>query len=213
MKLQAPVTSAFPAALAVGSMALSLLLLPGGGASIHSSGVAPALKLVAGEVVAAVQSPPHAVTRAKPNSIAAPATAAAGSPVSAQSPSSSAGTDTLPAHRAAHQRPVHQRRASHTHAVAPAPAARPLAPAPTSSLPKHGGGKAKALGHLHKVVPVPIPVDEPAVIAQPKAGHGKGHGQPTAVPNVPPAVPPGQAAGGQAANEHGNSGGRGGGGK
>src|SRR5262249_29158093 len=63
MNLHRPVTSAFPAALAAASITLSLLLIPGGGSSLHSSGVAPALRLVAGDVATVVQAPVQAVTR------------------------------------------------------------------------------------------------------------------------------------------------------
>jgi len=57
MKVHVPISSAFPAALAAASIALSIVLLPGGSASVRSSGVAPALRLVAGDVALVVGRP------------------------------------------------------------------------------------------------------------------------------------------------------------
>ena len=67
MKLQVPLTNAFfPAALAAASISLALLLLPGAGTSERSSGVAPALRQVAGEVATAVRIPVHGVKTKHP---------------------------------------------------------------------------------------------------------------------------------------------------
>lgn len=168
-QLHLPVTSAFPAALATASIFLAVVMLPGGAAPSRSSDVAPALKLVAGAVVAAVESPVHVVTRphrparvAVSHATARPQTRVRSGAGSAPSP-----------------RPVHHRRTLSTHRVQPAPVA--AAPKPVQPVTKqHGEGTA--LGLLRKSVQV---------------GHGRGHayGHSPDAPHCPLAVPPGHSGG------------------
>jgi hypothetical protein len=193
MKLQPPVTSVVPAALAAASVSLSLVLLPGGGASVRSSGVAPALKLVAGEVVAAVKRPAHVVAKAPRKSVVAPATGGGATPAPTQPSSTSQRSSSAPAHRVAHRRQV-----SRTPAGTSAPVTTQTAPGPqpVSTSVEHGNGKAKALGHAKKAAPPQT---------------GKGHGRPADVPHGPPALPPGHEKNGDAPGEHGNPHGGGGG--
>jgi hypothetical protein len=187
MKLQAQVTSAFPAALAVASIFMAVLLLPGGAASPRSAGVAPALKLVAGDVVAAVEAPVHAVTKTHRHSRAAVSHSRA-----------SAGTPTTTLHHAVTRRtravpaypPVHHR---HPAGARPTPrvpeATRPAArPAPKSAFPAvtRGHGKAKVLGHARKAS---------ALL--------RTHGRPAGVPPGPAVVPPGQVSGDHGVRAHG----------
>jgi hypothetical protein len=63
--VQVPLSTAITAVLAVASISLSLSLLPAGAATERASGVAPALRLVAGEVVAAVRNPAPAHRRVR----------------------------------------------------------------------------------------------------------------------------------------------------
>lgn len=183
MKLQATATTAvFPAALVAVSIALAVLLLPGAAVPARSSGVAPALKLVAGEVVAAVQAPVRAVTRAGRSEHAAASGARQSViPASSQQQSASAPKRIVPAH---HARADHHR-VLRRHAVTRTPVTTNLAPpAPLSPVTGHGNGKAKAWGHLKKLVSKTTPA---------VTGHGKRRGHSEDAPHGPPAVPPGLA--------------------
>lgn len=196
MKLQATVTTAFlPAALAAASTSLALLLLPGAAVPAHSSGLAPALKSVAGNVVAAVEAPVHTVTRAthhQRKSVVSPSARAATTPVRTTSHARSAAKRTFPAHR----RHAARRHVLRTNSVTrttvtthPAsPAARML------STSRGRGQQAKALGHSKKAAPK---ATHPAIQAGPGVrdsnAHGKALGHSADVPHGPPAVPPGQA--------------------
>jgi hypothetical protein len=213
MKLQATVTSAFfPAALGAASISLALLLLPAGAAPTRSSGVAPALKLVAGDVVAAVGAPVRAVTRAdrhpKPVALSNPeqTTAIAPTPTESHAPSVRKSNA-----------PVRHRRATRR-VTRPRPVARaPLTThstqhAPASPVPEHGHGKAKAWGHSKQLEPKPLPAVTRAVRnAGVGRGHGKALGHPADVPHGPPTVPPGQAKHEAGGGEHAAPPGRGGG--
>jgi hypothetical protein len=210
MKLHVPVTSAFPpAAVAGASISLSLLLLPGGAASVHSAGVAPALKLVAGDVIAAVKGPEHAVKRAqhpkpKPKAVLSPAVDAPVAPQRTRPHHSASRTRSAPAHR-----PVPRAPAPWTPATTP----KLLVTTPAAPVLErgHGHGKARALGHARKREPVPVAEDKAAQNAHAHGGNGKARGRPADVPHGPPAVPPGhEKGGGQRAGDHGAPG-RGGG--
>lgn len=146
MKLQAPaVTAFFPAALAAGSISLAVLLLPVGTAPARSPDLAPALKLVAGDVVAAVKVPVHAVVRsvhARPV-VSHPKPAAVGR-TRTQPRSASAPKQTVPTHR----RPS-PARVSPTRVVAHA---SPTAAAPVVPVVVRSRGRANARGHLAKLV-------------------------------------------------------------
>ncbi len=191
MKLQVSVTSAFvPAALAVASISLSLLLLPGGGAPVRSSGVAPALKLAARDVVAAARIPVRAMTRAHSKPAVSRATDLAGTPATAQSSLASSSARSAPAARS-----VHHRRVSQTSASTPAPVTALAAPVWTVPLATEGHGNGKAFGHVRKIASL----------------RAKTHGRPAGVPPEPPSVPLGQAKAGQDAGESGALKGRGGG--
>lgn len=187
---------------------------------MRSSGVAPALKLLAGDVVAAVEKPLPTVKRTKPRHVAAtPSTstapvAGAATPENAPSHSSSASTRSAPAHRPAH-RTSRRQAAAPTPAptTKPAPKAAPKAAAPqaTPSVAKHGNGKAKALGQAKKIAlqtaaPTAAEQTSPA-----QGGHGHAYGRPADVSPGPPAVPPGHEQNGQSADDRGNSDGGGGG--
>jgi hypothetical protein len=214
MKLHPSVTSAVPAALAVASIALSLLILPGGASPARSSSVAPALRLVAGDVAAVVSSPVRAVTK-EPNPAATPRPMTSG-----QQSSSSAGTHSRPAHRM-----IRHGRVSKTHPAArphtaahAAPASTPPAAAPASAPPvapsvtERGRGKAKAWGHVRKAATASTAAARAAVQSIAAPGLAKAHGRSADVPHGPPAVPPGQAKHDQDVAEPGSSG-KGGGGK
>jgi hypothetical protein len=176
MKLQATVTTAFlPAALAAASISLALLLLPGAAVPAHSSGLAPALKSVAGNVVAAVEAPVHTVTRVahqQRKSIVSP---------SARNATTAVGRTSHAPSVVKHTPPERKGRVAHRHVL--------RTPAPSTS---HGRGKAGALGHLKKAAPQAA---HPAIQAGQSArgGHGKALGHSADVPHGPPAVPPGQA--------------------
>jgi hypothetical protein len=169
MKLHLPVTSAFPAALATASVFLAVVMLPGGAAPSRSSDVAPALKLVAGAVVAAVEGPVHAVAR--PHRPARNAVSHA--PARLQTPLTSR------ARSAPTPRPVHHRRTLSTHRVRPARVA--AAPKPAQPVTKQQG-MGEALGLVRKSV---------------QGSHGRGHayGHSPDAPRGPPAVPPGHNGG------------------
>jgi hypothetical protein len=225
MKQQLPATRTGPVALVAASIALALLLLPGGGVSVSSSGVAPALKLVAGDVAAAGQGSAPAVAEAKaqPNSVASPsAGVAAPHARTRQSPAPSE-TRSVPAQRA-----VTHLRVSPKHVVTHTPARVPAAPAPNliAKPATHGHGKAGPLGHLRKteavgfprkgkavgrqrkVAPVAVAASKPGRTARAKGSQGQMHGRRTDVPQGPPAVPSGRANGDQSA--HGDGASRGG---
>jgi hypothetical protein len=211
MKVHVPVSSAFPAALAAASISLSLVLLPGGGASVRSSGVAPALKLLAGEVVAAVEKPPPAVKRTQPKHVAAapaPTTAVAGTPRSAPTHSSPSPTRSVPAHRPAH-RAARPQAVTSKPTLTPTPASTAPAPQPTSSLTKHGNGKA--LGYAKKITAQAATPSATQQTAPANGGQGHAYGRPADLQPGPPAVPPGQQGDSQSPDEHADSNGRGGG--
>ena len=220
MKQQLPATSAGPVALAAATIVLALFLLPSGGASVRSSGVAPALKLVAGDVAAAVQGSAPAVAKAQPKSVASPsAGVAAPHARTPQSPAPSQ-TRSVPEHRA-----VARLRGSPKHVVSHTPAKVRAAPTPklTAKPATHGHGKTKALGHLkkakaagfwhrgkavgrqHKAATVAVSASKPGHPARATRSQGQAHGRPTNVPPGPPAVPPGQAKGDPSANGRGAS--------
>jgi hypothetical protein len=192
MKLQVPITRVFPAAsLAAASVLLSLLVLPAGGAPVRSSGMAPALKLVAGEVAAAVERPVRAVSRQQPKSAVTPVKAAVAGTYAS-------GTRGAPPHR-----PTNARRISRIPVVAPTPVKRtaPATSAPVTTAPQpvagHDHGKRKAWGRLRTVAPS-------------TAVEVKAHGQPGDVPHGPPAVPPDHQTVARGTTEHGVPGGLGG---
>jgi hypothetical protein len=200
MKLHGPIGSALPAVLATASALLLLVMLPAGGAPTRSSGAPPALKLVAGDVVAAVESPVRVVSRPnpKPNPAATPAAAA---------------TATV---QVAHPAPVHRHaqhriRASRPRIVASRPVTKQAAPTPISTIVEHGNGKAKARGHMRRTDPQAVSPSEALHAAKVNgAAHAKAQGRPADVPHGPPAVPPGLAKKDDA-SEHGASADRGGG--
>lgn len=176
MKLQAPaITAFFPAALAVGSISVAVLLLPVATAPARSSDLAPALRLVAGNVPAAVKVPVQAVTRsvhAKP--IVSRPQPAAVVRTRTQPRSTSAPKQTVPTHRRASHT-----RLSGTHVVVHA---APTALAPTVPVVVHGRGKAaKAWGHLEKLghrgpPAVPPGQAEKALRTDEHAAHAHGGG-------------------------------------
>jgi hypothetical protein len=202
MKLQLPATSAVPVALAAASIALALLLVPGGGVTERPSGVAPALRLVAGDVAAVVKSPVRAVTRTHAQPAAAPPVAVAVLHEPAQRATAPAPSRAAVRHKAAHS---HLATPVHVVPRAPAAATRP-APKVIAQPIKHVRGKAKALGHLHKTK---------------EKGKALGHGpkvapsqpltHPAAVPHGPPAVPPGHVKNGKSVSDNAAANGRGGG--
>ena len=184
MKLQATATTAFsPAALAAASISLALLVLPSAAVPAHSSGVAPALKLVAGDVVAAVEASAHAIGkehRATPVVSHATRTAV---PATTPTRSISIAKRNAPAH---HRQPAHTR--------TPRPHSVTRTPATTHSAPNATPTVTGAAAHTR--------VD---------SGHGKALGRPADVPHGPPAVPPGQAKKAPAPDEHAAARGHGGG--
>ena len=217
MKLQGPVTSAYlPATLTAASICLSLLLLPGGGVTAPSSGMAPALKLVAGDVVAAVKEPVHAVTRAKPKPALPAANSAAEGRNVTHFSRSAPRAHSAPAHRTA----GHHRRISRRSAAAPQPLRSPVTPTPrpASSSASKAHGKARAVGHLRKTAPVPTPSNAATPSTVTTHGPVKARGRSADVPHGPPVVPPGDPVVppghpgvAPAANEHAAPGSRGGG--
>ena len=179
MKLQATATTAvFPAALVAASISLAVLLLPGAAVPPRSSGAAPALELVAGEVVAAVEAPAQAITRTHHSGRVAVASANRSAiPAGAQQHSVSVPKRTVPAHHAR----VDHRPSERQHAVTRKSSPPTLAPrAPLLPVAAHGRGPAKALGHLKQ-------------LGRGAGGHGKALGHSAAALQGPPAVPPGQA--------------------
>ena len=210
MKLQATATTAFfPAALAAASISLALLLLPSAAVPAHSSGVAPALKLVAGAVVAAVEAPVHAIGRARQPEPAVSHATRTAIPATIPSRSTSVASRTAPAHRW---------QAAHTRVPRPHPVKRTLltthsAPrAPASPAVKHGHGKAHAWGRLKKVAAKATPgATGAAAQARVDSGHGKALGRLAGVPPGLPAVPPGQAKKAPASDTHAAPRGHGGG--
>ena len=212
MKLQAPLNSAFlPAAFAAASISLALLLLPAGAAPRPTSGVAPALKLVAGDVVAAVETPVRAVTGAhhpKPVAVFHPKQTAV-APATTRSHSAPVRKSNVPAH---HRRTAH-RRVPRLRAVARTPVVIHATPhAPISPVVEHGHGKANAWGHAKKLTPkAPPAVIGAAPDARADHGHGHAYGRPADVPHGPPAVPPGLAKGEPGTNKPAAPPGRGGG--
>lgn len=192
MKLQATVTTAFPpAALAAASISLAFLLLPGAAAPAHSSGLAPALEAVAGNVVAAVETPVHTVARPARrhrNSVVSRPARPATTPVGTRSQATSVAkrTSSAPHRHTAHRHVPQTRPVTRTHVTThSAPPAAPVSPA------NHGRGKAKALGHVKNAAPKPTV--QPSQNVRSAGGHGKALGRPADVPPGPPAVPPGQA--------------------
>jgi hypothetical protein len=179
MKLQVPVTTGVAAALAAASISLSLLLLPGGAASVRPSGVAPALKLVAGDVAAAVQEPVRTAARAHPTPVGSSAVSVGRAPARPQPLSSPSRIRSVPAHGSVHRGPV-----SLKPAVTPTPVTTPAAPVsqPVARLAEHGQGKANAFGHLRKIALLPASASKTA------------HGRPADVLHGPPSVPPGHEA-------------------
>jgi len=190
MKLQATATTAFlPAALAAASISLALVLLPGSAVPAHSSGLAPALRAVAGNVVAAVEAPAGTVAKGHRHRKPVARHAARTTPASTSSHATAVATPTTPAQRrqTAHRRVRRARPATRVH-----PTTQAASPVTTSPAVGHGRGKAKALGHLKKAAPEAA---HPAVPASRGAGsgHGKALGHSADAPHGPPAVPPGQA--------------------
>jgi hypothetical protein len=202
MKLQATATTAvFPAALVAASISLAVLLLPGAAVPARSSGIAPALRLVAGEVVAAVQAPVRAVTRAhRTDHAAVPIAKQSAAPATSQPQTASGPQRAVPAH---HRRAGHHR-VLRRHAVTPKPVTPKLAPrAPPSSITHHGNGKANAWGHLKKLVPKAAPILTGTAPSAPlHSGHGKARGHAAGAAHGPPAVPPGQAKKASGAIKH-----------
>jgi hypothetical protein len=182
MKLQVPLSSAFPAVVATASALLLLVMLPAGGATVRSSGVAPALKLVAGDVVAAVEAPVRVASRPQPKP--KPVGTHAAAPTTTAQIAHSA-----PVHRHAEQRV----QASRPRVVASRPVTKQAAPAPSSPAAEHGHGRAKALGHVRKAASQSTPVNATLHVAGKNTGHVKAHGRPAEAPQGPPAAPPGQA--------------------
>jgi hypothetical protein len=200
MKLHRPVTSVFPAALAAASITLSLLLIPAGGSSLRSSGVAPALRLVAGDVATVIEKPVQAVTRAHHKSAPPPASTVRGTqqrtPVT-HHVSSQPRAHRTPAHKAVghHKAPSAPRAVAKRRVTTLAATRPPKAIAPAA---KHGHGKA--LGHAKKAKawgrggkPKSVAHAAPKATAQPVAptkNHGKGKalGHVKKPKSTPPAV-------------------------
>lgn len=199
-----PVTSAlFPTALAVASISLALLLLPGGGTSSRPSGLAPALKLVAGDVVAAVQPPAPETAKAKPRTVVHQTTPVTNAPERKQPAAVTSSPATVkPAPLPVRHSPVHHAPAplkasvhpTHTTQAKALPAPAPVQHGNGKGI-GHSNGKGKALARLPKPAPSPA-----------SASHGKGHGLANGrsgavhahsvnTPHGPPAVPPGHAYG------------------
>jgi len=207
MKLQVPAISAVPATLAAIAICLSLLLLPGGGASIRSSSVAPALNLVAGDAVGVVMHPVRAVTGSRP------AVGVVGTPLRTRPLSGAAfRTRVAPSHRS-----LARAHSTRTPAVSPTRATGPTAPATprATSAVRRGRGKAKALGHMHRHVakvaspPSPVTAVGNGAAATTHPAHARGrsvtaaHGQSS--------FAPGHERDSPVAGGHGASNGRGGG--
>jgi len=204
MKLQLPANNAVPVVAAAAAIVCALLLLPGGGGSVRSADVAPALRLVAGDVAAVVQSPARSVAKAHPKSAASHSTGVAATPVSTPKSSPPVRVHSAPVRRAVSRGP-----ASPTHVVKSTPVKAPVLAAPRVIMQsvKHGRGKAKALGHLKKADKVVGHRKKAGLHTSSHAAHGnpvkRASGPPAAVSHGPPAVPPGQAkkaAGGQPAS-------------
>ncbi len=207
MKLNAPVTSALPVAFAITSVFLALVMLPGGAAPAFSPGLAPALRVAAGDVAAVVSVPVPVTTSAQPHPtgvVSHPTSVTPTSPRTQPRSSLSVRARSLPAHT-----PVHHRQVLRTHPALPVtrPAAAPPAPAP--SLTKHG--KRKALGHLEKLAAKSAAATHAAPSADTSHGRGHPHSHRSDVSHGPPAVPPGHDRGGGQPGEHGGVGVRGGG--
>ena len=178
---------------------------------MRSSGMAPALKLVAGDVVAAVQAPVRAAVHANPKVVVHHATAVTSTPKRTQPAvrTSSSHATAAPSHRRAHHSAAPQKQKT-PQAPSPTRAAAPPTPTPV----KHGKGKGKALGHLKQLAS-----QSPVSVIHGK-GHGranglaKGHNPPVPVLGKvlhgPPGVPPGHAYGksGKPAPSHGRGGGK-----
>jgi hypothetical protein len=190
MKLPvAQVSHAFPAALAGTSVALSLVLLHGGGEPLRPLPVAPVVNGVAGPVGAVLRTRTH-VASARRN---APRAAAAQASATIRS-----------APRIAVPLPVQparsQRQAPARMVAPPPPGARvsvavqgpAAAPIFNSVAPAHGRGKVKALGHEHVTVSAP---GRSGAVAQ---GRAKGHEHSPAKPQAPP------GAGQDPQPDHGN---------
>jgi hypothetical protein len=226
MKSQPAVTSAFfPAALAAAAISLAILLVPGGGGPVGSSGLAPALKLVAGDVVTALKAPVLAPSQAKARTVVRHAKRAASTPERKQgvAVTPSAHAAVAPAHRAVHhstvrRSTVHHSPAQHKHAAGHVQRTTQTAAPPAPTPVRHGNGKGigrgngkgKALGRLGKTARSPA-----------SASHGKGHayanghsatvhGHSANTRHGPPAVPPGLAYG-KGGSKQGLPHGRGGG--
>jgi hypothetical protein len=209
MKLTGHVTSAFPAALAIGSVALVLVVLPSGAPPARSSSVPPVLRLAAGEVVAAVTAPLRAITSTHSGTADAHAVRTAqhrSSSSQRQASASGAGTRSGTPHR-----PVRHHHALRSPAVAHALVTTVVQSTlkPASPVTKHG--KGKGVGHLRKLAAPPTPVTQSPQSDQ--ANHGRGHayGHRPDVPHGPPVVPPGHDPNGPGASRHGAPGVRGGG--
>jgi len=229
MKVQLPATSAVTVALAAASVALALLLLPSGGTSVGAAGVAPALRLVAGDVAAIVQAPPHAAAKpqARPRSVVSPSVGVAAThPRTQPGHSAHSATRSVRAHTAASRDRVPSKQV-----VRRATAKTTVLRAPhVLTLPvRHGNGKAKAVGHLKKAkakavghrknakavgrrpkaAPTATAASKPGPGAAAKADHALAQSTPAVVSHGPPAAPPGQVK--KASGGHGDPNGRGGG--
>lgn len=216
MKPQPVVTNAFfPTALAVASISLALLLLPGGGTSARPSGLSPALKLVAGDVVAAVKPPVHAAAKTKPTTIVHHSAQVANAPVRKQpaAVTSSAHPARAQAHRPLHHTPGRHKQAP-THKPRTTQAVARPAPTPVQHGKRkgvgRGNGKGKALGRLK------TPAASPTSVSRGQ-GHGRAnghnavvHGNSAHTRRGPPVVPPGHAYGtvGKPALPYGRGGGK-----
>src|SRR5207248_7149771 len=145
-------------------ISLSLLLLPGGGAPVRSSGVAPALKLAARDVVAAARIPVRAMTRTHSKPAVSRATGLAGTPATAHSSLASSSARSAPAARS-----VHHRRVSQTSASTPAPVTALAAPVWTVPLATEGHGNGKAFGHVRKIASLRADTQPPPARPPPAA--------------------------------------------
>lgn len=201
MKPQAAVTSSlFPAALAVASISLALLLLPGGGTSVRSAGVAPALRLVAGDVVAAVKPPVQVAEHAKPKpTVHHAAATVARAPVRTRaaviSPPKRAAT--APAHHSSPRPAPTSSPRAQSHAGTQPPAAAPV-------VTKHGNGNGHAYGRSKKTGPPGHSPSAPGHSASAPGHSGVAHGNPHG-------LPPRQAENAQRPGDQGDSHGHGGG--